>query len=110
AHPALCPIEGIARTTAVKPLIRRTAEALVRYLARHGVGAVGGREVQVGAAADAGVAGINDFGVGKADGNMETRRAILLEIGRLANLDESIVGVLAVQGVGLEPLFPTRNP
>ena len=65
---------------------------------------------RVGTGANARLAGIDDLRVGKADGHVVSRRPILLEEARLADPEERIVGLLAVQSVGLEPLFTFRNP
>ena len=56
------------------------------------------------------LAGVDDRRVGKADGHVVTCRPILLEVTRLADLDERIVGFPTVQSVGLEPLFTFRYP
>ena len=72
--------------------------------------AVRAGEVRVGGVADARQAAIDDCRVGKANGYVVSRRAIFLEEARLADPEERIVGLLAVQSVGLEPFFPFRNP
>ncbi len=110
AHVALGEREAVVRTAAVESLIRRAAHALGRDRARHGIGAVGACDVRVGAVADAGLAAIDDRRVGKADGHVVAGRPELLEEARLADPEERIVGLLAVQSVGLEPLFASRDP
>ena len=102
--------EAAVIAAAVESFIRRPAHALGRDGARHGIVAVGAGDERVAAGADSSQAAIDDLGVGKADGNMVARRAKLLEEARLADSEERIVGLLAVQSVGLEPLFPSRNP
>src|SRR5262249_28000261 len=108
ADPALSPRQRIAGAAGVESLVRRPAETLDIHLPLDGVGAGAGGAV--GAGADGGLAVIDDLRVGKADAHVVSARPELLEVARLANADEGIVGVLAIQRVGLEPFFAARNP
>ncbi len=98
------------RTAAVESFIRRPAQALAHDFARDRIGAVRACDGGVGAAAHGRFAGIDDLRVGKTDGPMVSRRSEFLEVAGLTNSGESIVGLLAVQSVGLEPLFSLGNP
>ena len=53
---------------------------------------------------------IDDLRVREADGDVVSRRTELLEVARLADTHERIVRLLAVQSVGLQPLFAACNP
>src|SRR5205823_2796646 len=97
AHEALREGEAIVRAAAIKSLIRRAAHALGRDGARQSIGAVRAGDGRVNARANARLAGIDDLRVGKADGHMVSRRPILLEEARLADPEERIVRLLAVQ-------------
>ena len=97
------------RTTAVESFIRRPAQTLARDPARNRVVTVRTCDGGVGAVAYARFAGIDDRRVCKTDGHVVSRRSVLLEEAGLADSGERIVGLLAVQSVGLEPLFPSGN-
>ena len=109
-HVALGEGEAIARTAAIEPLVRHPAHALGRDLARDRIGAVGARQIDIRAIADFRQAGINDRRIGKADGHTERRGPVFLEVGWLADLEESVVGLLPIQSVGLQPFFSSGNP
>src|SRR4029077_14214285 len=92
ADPALSPRQGIAGAAWVESLVGRPAQPLDIHLPLDGVAA--GADGAVGAGADGGLAVIDDFGVGKADAHVVSARPELLEVARLADADEGIVGVL----------------
>src|SRR4029077_3606774 len=104
---ALGPRQGLAVAAGVESLVRRPAQALDIHLPLDDVAA--GADGAVRAAADGFVAVIDDFRVRKANAHVIPARPELLEVARLAEADESIVRVLAIQRVGLEPFFATRN-
>src|ERR1700737_2953237 len=77
AHVALGESKGVARTTAVESLVRRTAHACAGNLARDRILAAG-RRCQ--SSADSRQAAVDDFWVGKADDVMVSGRPELLEV------------------------------
>ena len=95
--------KAVARAAAVEPLIWRTAHARGGDMTFHLV-----------AASDAGAqareAIIDDLRIGEADGDVISSRTEFLEVGRLADAHERIVGLLAVQSIGLQPLLAACNP
>ena len=110
AHVALGEGEAVVGAAAVESLIRRAAHALARDHSGHRIAAVGARDVGVGAGAHAAQAAVDDRRVGKADRHVVARRPVLLEEVRLADPQERIVRLLAIQGIGLQPLLASGNP
>src|SRR5581483_11045710 len=110
AHVALAEREAVTRTTAVEAFIRGAARALGRDPARERVAAVAATEIRVGAGADALQAAIDDLRIGESDGDVVARRPVLLEVARLADPKEGIERLLAVERIGLEPLFTSGDP
>ena len=108
--PALGPGQGITGTAGIEPLVRGAAQALDVDLSVNGVGARADRTGSARAGANIIVPRIDDRRVGKTDGYVISGRAVLLEVARFADADEGIVRVLAIQRVGLNPLFTARNP
>src|ERR1700757_672767 len=53
---------------------------------------------------------VDDGGVGKADGNVISRRSELLEVARLIDLEEGLVILAAIQGIGLDPFLAAGDP
>ena len=106
AHIALGIAEGIARAAAIKSLVRRPAHVYAGDLSFKDAGT---RAVGVGGlvCADSGLAPSDNRGFGKTDSNVISGRAKLLEVARFADLYERVVSLPPVQGVGLEPLFPS---
>ncbi len=108
AHKALCESQGVTRTAAVKMLVGRAAvvqvgdSALDRILAR-GSGKIAYPSLPIGPAR------IDDLRVREAHGDVETRRPKLLKVRWPAYLDESVMGLLSVERIRLEPLFPLAN-
>src|SRR6516165_2365532 len=100
AHPALGPSEVIARAAGVESLVRCPAQALHIHLPVDGVAAW--TDSTKGAGTDRIVAVIDDLRIGKANAHVVAGRPVLLEVARLPNADERIVGVLAIQSVGLD--------
>ena len=101
------------RTAAVEPLIGRAAQTLAGDFAGDrviaGVRRAGWRAVRVGAVADVGLARIDDRRIRETNADVVRRRPELLEVAGLADSGEYVVRLLAVQSVGLEPLFASGN-
>ena len=113
AHIALGPVVCVVRTAAVEPLVGSAAQALSGDFAGDCVVAIvsraGLRTIGVCAVANVRLAGIDDRRIGETNTDVVRRRPELLEVGWLADSDESVLRLLAVQGVGLEPLFAPGN-
>ena len=110
AYVALGEGETVVCAAAEESFIGCTAHAFGSDDARHCVVAITASDVRVGAAADARQAAIDDSGIGKADGHVPAGWTVLLEVGWFTDSQPGIVRLLAVQGVGLQPLFSSRNP
>ncbi len=98
--------KGIASATAVQSLIRWPAHACAGDHSCHGLEA----RRCAGTGAERLSAVIDGLRIGKADGNVVSRRSKLLEVARFIDLDESFVVLAAIQGVGLQPFFAPGNP
>ena len=96
----------VARTRAVQPLIRRPAHACAGDVACHGLVA----RWRARAGTKYGALVIDKLRIGKADGNVVSRRSELLEVFRLVDLEESLMVLAAIQSVGLQPLLTARDP
>jgi hypothetical protein len=105
ADPALGPGEGIAGAAGIESLVRSPAQALDIHLPIDCVGARTDRTGAAGASTNVLSPGVDDRGIGKSDGHVISGRPVLLEVARLADADEGLVGMLAIQRVGLDPLF-----
>ena len=114
AHIALGEGEAVVGSAAVEPLIRRAAHPLRRDQAGQRVAAAEHRarlgRVRVGTVADSCLAGVNDGRIGEADRHVVAGRSVLLEEARLADAQEGVVGLLAIQRIGLQPLFAPADP
>ena len=109
AHVALRESEAAVVAAAVQALIRRAAHTLGRDHACHGVGAIRTGDVRVGAVANVLLAGVDDGRVGETNRDVESGRTVLLEEARLADAEEGVMRLLAVQCIGLEPLLAAGN-
>ncbi len=105
AHVALGEGKAVVRAAPVQPLIRSAAHALGRDEPSHRIAAVGGADVRVGASADARQARVDDRRIGKADGHVVAGGSVLLEEAWLADAQERVVGLLAIERIGLQPLL-----
>ena len=97
--------EGVAvvRAAAVQPFIRRPAHAAGRDVTLDRIVAARVPSAQRFEAL------VDDVGVGETDTHVITRRPEFLEICGLANAHEGIVRLLAVESVGLQPLFAASD-
>ena len=96
----------ITRAATVEPLIWCPAHACSGDKAFHLIGAGVGRSQ---AGANSRLAIVDDLRVGETNGDVVSRRPELLEIGRFSNPHKRIVSLLAVQSIGLQPLFAACN-
>src|SRR5207249_8937559 len=83
----------VARTRTVQPLIRRPAHACAGDVACHGLVA----RWRARAGTKYGALVIDKLRIGKADGNVVSRRSELLEVFRLVDLEESLMVLAAIQ-------------
>ena len=66
-------------------------------------------DARIGTCADSCQATVDDLRIGEADRNVVAGRTVLLEVAGFTDAHERIVGLLPVQGVGLQPLFTSGD-